>query len=65
MKMSKLKRKGAPGNEMDLYPVFKEINRIRNGLKGVVTEGQDPILLSFQLIKKKEKLRAYCGGTPL
>ena len=39
--------------------MFKEINRLRNEIKEVVTSGQDPILLNFQLLKGiKEKFRA-------
>ena len=48
-------RKGAPGSGIELNPVFKEINRLRNGIKGVVTSGQDPTQLNFQYIKKELK----------
>ena len=34
-----------------LNSVFKKINRLRNGVKGVVTSGQDPTQLSSQLVK--------------
>ena len=29
-----MKRKGSPGDGKGLNPVFKEINRLRNGIKG-------------------------------
>lgn len=51
-KMYKLRRKGAPGRKMKLSPVFKEINRFRNVIKGVVISGQDPTQLSFQVVKR-------------
>ena len=41
-------KKGTPGIGIELNPVFKEINR----LNGVVTSGQDPTQLSFQLAKR-------------
>ena len=42
---------------MEISPMFKEINRLKkslmlNGIKGVVTSGQDPTQLSFQLVKR-------------
>ena len=56
-KMYNSRRKGALGSRMMANPVFKEINRLRkilmlNGIKAVVTSGQDPIQLSFQLVKR-------------
>ena len=56
--MYNLRRKGAPGNGMELSPVFKEINRLRNGIKRVVTSGQDPTQLSFQFVKRNLKKKA-------
>jgi hypothetical protein len=49
------KRKGAPG--MELSPVFKEINTLKktlalNRIKGMVTTGQNPTQVSFQLVKR-------------
>ena len=35
-----LRRKGAPENATELSPVFKEINRLRNGTMRVLTSGQ-------------------------
>ena len=32
-------------------PVFKEINRSRNRIKGMETSGQDPTQISFQFVK--------------
>ena len=42
--------KGGPGSGMlEPSPVLKEIKSLKtlNGIKGVVTSGQDPIQLSF------------------
>jgi hypothetical protein len=52
-----LRRKGAPGDGMELSPVFEEIyilkkNLILKGIKGMVTTGQDPTQLNFQFVKK-------------
>jgi hypothetical protein len=48
-----VRRKGEPGSRMKLLsPVFKEINRLRNGIKRMIALGQDPIQLSFQLNKR-------------
>ena len=43
-----LEEKGEPGNEMELSPVFKEMNRLKtlNRIKGVIT-WQDPTHLCF------------------
>ena len=30
-------RKGAPEGRLELSSMFKEINRLRNGIKGVIT----------------------------
>lgn len=35
--------------------VFKLINRLRNERKGVITSGQDPTLINFQLLKGNKK----------
>lgn len=37
---------------MELSPLFKEINRLRNRIKEVVTSRQDPNQLNFQLVKR-------------
>ena len=59
-------RKGVSESRIQINPWFKEINRLRNRIKGVVTVGQDPIQLNFQLVKGiKEKLRGRCGGAHL
>jgi hypothetical protein len=63
---SRIKR--APGSGMELNPVFKEVNKwkLLNGIKGVVTLGQDPTQLSFHLMKRnKEEYRSRCGSTCL
>ena len=44
-------RKGTPGSGKELSPVLKVINRLRNGIKDVVTSGQKSHL-SFQFIKR-------------
>ena len=46
--------KEAPGSRTEVNPMFREINRLKilNGIKGVVTLGQDPIQLSFHLVKR-------------
>jgi hypothetical protein len=46
--------KGAPGRGMEVYPVFKEINRLKilTRIKGVVTLGHDLTKLSFCLVKR-------------
>ena len=36
-KMYNLRRKGVPGSKIELNLVFKEINRLKNGIKIVVT----------------------------
>ena len=45
-KMYRLRRKGAPRNEMELSPLFREINILKenltlNGTKGEVNSGQN------------------------
>ena len=61
------RRKGAQKSGMELSPVFKETNRLRNGIKEVVTSGQNPTKLNFQFVKKgiQEKFRAGYGGACL
>ena len=51
-KMYNLRRKGASGSERELNSVFKEINRLRNGIKGKLISGQDPTQVNFQLVKR-------------
>jgi hypothetical protein len=51
---------------MELSPVFKEINRLKqslmvNGIIVVVASGQDPTQLSFQLVGGKIKLGPSVG----
>jgi hypothetical protein len=46
-KVYSLRRKGVLGSVMELNPVLKEIQMLKktivlNGIKGVVTSGQDP-----------------------
>ena len=38
---------------MELSHIFKEINRLRNGIevKGLVNLGQDPTQLNFQIVE--------------
>jgi hypothetical protein len=50
-KMCSLRIRRTPGSGMELNLVFKEINRLKisNGIKGVVTLGQDPTKLNFIL----------------
>ena len=50
-----LRRKGAPESGVDLSSVFKDINGLRNGIKGIVTTGQDPTQLNFQLVRQNGK----------
>ena len=58
-----MKQKGALGNIIfEPNPVFKEVRRLKkspmlNGIKGVVTSGQDPTQLSFHLKRLKKKLK--------
>ena len=45
---------------MELDPVSKVTNRVKknlmlNGIKGVVTLGQDPTQLSFQYVKRDKR----------
>ena len=40
-------------NGMELSPVFKEINRLRNGLKGVVTSREDPHPAKLPTVKRR------------
>ena len=47
-----LRRKGAPESMMELSSIFKEVNTLKNRIKGVMTSGQDSTQLSFQLVKK-------------
>ena len=42
--------KRTPGNRIALNPMFKEINGLRNGIKGVMTSGQDLTKRNFQLV---------------
>jgi hypothetical protein len=39
--MNRQKRKRAPESGTELCPVFKEIHRLRNGVKRVMTLGKD------------------------
>lgn len=55
-KMYRLRRKRAPGSLMERSPGLEEIESLKKipmpiGIKEVVTSGQDPTLLSFQLVK--------------
>jgi hypothetical protein len=45
---------GAPGNRMELNPVFKVINQLKilNRIKELVISGQDSTLLSLHLVKR-------------
>lgn len=70
-KMCSSRRNGAPGSGVELYLVYKGINRLKknlmlDGIKGMVTAGQNHTLLSFQLVKRmKEELRDGCGDAHL
>ena len=56
-------RKGASGSGIELKPTFKEINRLKHGIKTLVTPSQDIIQLCFQLMKRnKENLSSRCSG---
>ena len=51
----KMYGKGAPGSEMELSPVLKEINRLKEtlmlkGIKGAETSERDPAQMSFHLV---------------
>ena len=46
-KIDDLGRKGVPESKIELNPVFKELNRLINVIKGVVTSGQDSNKLGF------------------
>ena len=50
-KLYRLSRKEVPKSGMELSPAFKEINRLRSGIKGVVSSGEDPTQLSSHLVK--------------
>ena len=50
-KLYNLKRKEVPKSGVDLSPVFNEINRLRDGIKGVLDSGQDLTQLNFQFVK--------------
>ena len=59
-------RKGAPEHGMELNPLFREINRLRNEKKGVVTSRQDPTQPSSNLWKGvEEKFRVAGVGDTL
>ena len=59
--MQNLRRNGEAGNGIELNAVFKEINRRRNRIKGMVTSGQDAHRQIVNLGKGiKEKLGARC-----
>jgi len=49
--------KMAPGSRVGLNPWFKEIKglKILNGIKEVMTSGEDPIQLSSHLVKKNQR----------
>ena len=52
-----MKRKRAPGTEMELNPVFKETIKFRNRIENVLASGQYATLLNFLLVERnKEKL---------
>ena len=63
----KFEEKRSIGWRMELSKFCMQGDKhIKNGIKGMVTSGQDPSKLSFQLGKGiKEKLKAGCGGTCL
>ena len=44
--------KKAPETGMELSPVFKETNRLRNGKNGVVTSCKNPTQKNFQFVKR-------------
>lgn len=46
---------------MQLNPMFKKINSLRNGKKGVVTSVQDLTQLTFLLVKRK-LVKSLDGG---
>ena len=46
------RKKKAPESRLKLSSVFKEINRLRNEIKGVLISEQDLTQLSFQLVKR-------------
>ena len=62
-----LRRKGAPESRIESSPVFKEINMLKNRIKGVVTSEKNPNPAKFLTCEKelKEKLRAGYDGTYL
>lgn len=42
---------------MELSPVFNEIKKLRNGIKGMGTSWQDLTQLGFQVLKRNTSLR--------
>ena len=51
----RVRTKGAPGNVMEPSPTLKERRRLKKSLwllQIMVTSGQDPTQLSFQLVNK-------------
>ena len=46
------RRKGVQESGMELRPLFKETNRLRNGIKGVVTSEQKSHKAKFQICEK-------------
>ena len=56
-KMYGSKSKGAPGSGLKLNPVFKDIN----GIKGVVTLGQDPTQLNICICSCTREIYVLLG----
>ena len=54
--MYNLRRKGVPKSGIELTPMFKEINRLRNRVKGMVTSAQDPTQVNFLLVKRNYRI---------
>ena len=44
--------KRAPESGVELNSLFKEINELTSGIKGVVTSGQESSQLNFPLVKR-------------
>ena len=47
-----MRRKRAPVSKLELNFMFKEINRLRHGIKELVTAEKDPIQQNFLLVKR-------------
>ena len=60
-------KKEAPGSRVEINPLFKEIKRLRNEIKGVLTSGQSPTQLRVKLVQNLKRgvgVHAFNPSTP-